>query len=52
MRLAEKLDWKGLNIEVMLHWVKMQQMSQYHPFIFMYMGNYSEYELDRNLNKY
>jgi hypothetical protein len=36
----------------MPHCVIMQQMSQDHTFIFMYMRNYSEYELDRNLNKY
>ena len=41
-----------LNLEVMPHCVIMQQMSQDYPFILMCMRNYSEYELDRNLNKY
>jgi len=36
----------------MPHCVIMQQMCQDHPFILMYMRIYSEYELDRNLNKY
>jgi hypothetical protein len=41
-----------LNLEFRPHCAIMQQMSQDDPFILMCMRNYSEYELDRNLNKY
>jgi hypothetical protein len=41
-----------LNLKVMPRCVIMQHMCQDHPFILMCMRNYSEYELDRYLNKY